>query len=309
MDTNARIYIAGHRGMVGSAIMRALDAQGYKNVFGRSHAELALDDTLAVEKFFNETKPEFVFMAAAKVGGIFANSTQGADFIRENLRIQTNLIDAAYRYGAKRLLFLGSSCMYPKLAPQPLEENSLLTGTLDSSTEPYAIAKIAGKVMCDAYRNQFGFDALTVVPSNVYGTGDNFHPENSHVVAAMMRRFHEAMVDDKPEVVVWGSGTALRELIDVNDLAAACVFLMQREVSTPLINVGSSEEISMRDLAHLMATITGYKGSIRFDPSRPDGAPRKLMDNSRINALGWKSKTSIDQGIRYMYAWWLNSQH
>lgn len=304
MDTNARIYVAGHRGMVGSAIMRALQTQGYTNLIARTHAELPLDDAHAVQTFFTQTQPEYVILAAAKVGGIHANSTQGADFIRENLKIQTNVIDAAYQNGAKRLLFLGSSCMYPKNAAQPLREDSLLTGPLDSSTQPYAVAKIAGKVMCDAYRAQFGFDAMTLMPSNVYGVGDNFHPENSHVVAGMMRRFHEAAIAGTPEVVVWGTGNAMRELIDVDDLASACVFLMQREVSEQLINVGSSEEISIRDLAHLMADVTGYQGQIRFDASRPDGAPRKLMDNSRIHALGWRAQTSIADGIRALYDWW-----
>ena len=304
MDTNARIYVAGHRGMVGSAIMRALQTQGYTNLIARTHAELPLDDAQAVQTFFTQTQPEYVILAAAKVGGIHANSTQGADFIRENLKIQTNVIDAAYQNGAKRLLFLGSSCMYPKNAAQPLREDSLLTGPLDASTQPYAVAKIAGKVMCDAYRTQFGFDAMTIMPSNVYGVGDNFHPDNSHVVAGMMRRFHEATIAGTPEVVVWGTGNAMRELIDVDDLASACVFLMQREVSEQLINVGSSEEISIRDLAHLMADITGYKGKIRFDASRPDGARRKLMDNSRIHALGWRAQTSIADGIRALYNWW-----
>ena len=304
MDTNARIYVAGHRGMVGSAIMRALQTQGYTNLIARTHAELPLDDAQAVQTFFTQTQPEYVILAAAKVGGIHANSTQGADFIRENLKIQTNVIDAAYQNGAKRLLFLGSSCMYPKNAAQPLREDSLLTGPLDASTQPYAVAKIAGKVMCDAYRTQFGFDAMTIMPSNVYGVGDNFHPDNSHVVAGMMRRFHEATIAGTPEVVVWGTGNAMRELIDVDDLASACVFLMQREVSEQLINVGSSEEISIRDLAHLMADVTGYQGQIRFDASRPDGAPRKLMDNSRIHALGWRAQTSIADGIRALYDWW-----
>lgn len=304
MDTNARIYVAGHRGMVGSAIMRALQTQGYTNLIARTHAELPLDDAQAVETFFAQTRPEYVILAAAKVGGIHANSTQGADFIRENLKIQTNVIDAAYQNGAKRLLFLGSSCMYPKNAAQPLREDSLLTGPLDASTQPYAVAKIAGKVMCDAYRTQFGFDAMTIMPSNVYGVGDNFHPDNSHVVAGMMRRFHEATIAGTPEVVVWGTGNAMRELIDVDDLASACVFLMQREVSEQLINVGSSEEISIRDLAHLMADVTGYKGKIRFDGNRPDGAPRKLMDNSRIHALGWRAQTSIADGIHALYDWW-----
>lgn len=307
MNKSARIYVAGHRGMVGSAIVRNLQAQGYDNLILKTHAELALDDASAVEAFFNQSKPDYVFLAAAKVGGILANSTQGADFIRINLLIQTNVIDAAYRHGAKRLLFLGSSCMYPKIAEQPLKEESLMTGALEPTTLPYATAKIAGKVMCDAYRAQYGFDALTVMPSNVYGVGDNFHPDHGHVVAGMMRRFHEAKLSGAKEVVVWGTGAAMRELIDVDDLAAACVFLMGREDCETMTNVGSSEEISVRDLAHLMAKVTGYEGQIKFDTSRPDGAPRKLMDNSRIERLGWKAQTSIAQGIQKMYAWWLTT--
>lgn len=309
MDTNALIYVAGHRGMVGSAIMRVLQKQGYNNLLVRTREQLPLDDAFAVQSFFQQTQPQYVILAAAKVGGIHANRTQGADFISQNLKIQTHVIEAAYQNGAKRLLFLGSSCMYPTQAAQPLREDSLLTGPLDNSTEPYAIAKIAGKVMCDAYRNQFGFDAMTVIPSNVYGIGDNFHPDNSHVVAGMMRRFHEAKLKGTPEVVVWGTGKAMRELTDVDDLAKACVFLMQRPASEPLINVGSSEEISIRDLAYLMAEITGYQGQIKFDPSRPDGSPRKLMDSSRVQALGWRAQTSIADGVRALYEWWLSTSH
>lgn len=307
MDKNALVYVAGHRGMVGSAIVRELKRNGYANLITRTHAELPLDDTQAVDAFFGETKPDYVFLAAAKVGGILANSTQGADFIRENLKIQTNVIDAAYRFGTKRFMFLGSSCIYPKFAEQPISEQSLLTGELEPTNLPYAIAKIAGKVMCDAYRSQYGFDAFTVMPSNVYGVGDNFHPDNSHVVAGMMRRFHEAKLAQADKVVVWGSGTPLRELIDVDDLASACVFLMQQPNNEDMINVGSSEEISIRDLAHLMAKVTGFEGEIIFDASKPDGTPRKLMDNSRIERLGWKAKTSIALGIQKMYAWWLSS--
>lgn len=307
MQKTARIYVAGHRGMVGSAIIRGLQAQGYSNFVTRTHAELPLDNGQAVEKFFAENQPEYVFLAAAKVGGIHANSTQGADFIRENLRIQTNVIDAAYRSGVKRFLFLGSSCMYPKHAEQPLKEESLLTGPLEPTTLPYATAKIAGKVMCDAYRAQFGFDATTIMPSNVYGVGDNFHPDHGHVVAAMMLRFHEAKINGKDEVVVWGTGKAMRELIDVDDLAAACIFVMRQKETIPMINVGSSEEITIADLAHLMAKVTGYTGKITFDVNRPDGAPRKLMDNSRIEHLGWKANISIAEGIQKMYRWWLTT--
>jgi len=307
VEQTSRIYVAGHRGMVGSAIVRSLAAQGYERLVTRSHAELPLDDAEAVEGFFAAEKPDYVFLAAAKVGGIVANATQGADFIRENLKIQTNVIDAAYRHGARKLLFLGSSCIYPRNAEQPIREDALLTGAMEPTNLPYAVAKIAGKVMCDAYRAQYGFDAFTVMPSNVYGVGDNFHPEHSHVVAGMMRRFHEAKRVKAPEVVVWGSGTPLRELIDADDLADACLFLMRSYADGGMINVGSSEEISIRDLARLMAEVTGYGGEVTFDTARPDGTPRKIMDNVRLHALGWRPKTSIPDGLRKMYRWWLDA--
>ena len=305
MEKTAKIYLAGHRGMVGSAILRKLQGAGYENIITRTHAELALDDAQAVEAFFTAEKPEYVFLAAAKVGGILANATQGADFITQNLRIQTNTIDAAYRHGVKKLMFLGSSCIYPRLAEQPIREDSLLTGEMEPTNLPYAIAKIAGKVMCDAYGQQYGFRAFTAMPSNVYGVGDNFHPEHSHVVAGMMRRFHEAKLGDAPEVVVWGSGTPLRELIDADDLADGCVFLMETYEEGGLINVGSSEEISIGDLARLMAKVTGYTGPVKFDPTKPDGTPRKIMDNTRLHALGWSPKVSIEAGMHKMYAWFL----
>lgn len=307
MDQTARIYVAGHRGMVGSAILRHLQGAGYRNLITRTHAELPLDDAAAVEGFFAEQKPDYVFLAAAKVGGIVANATQGADFIRENLKIQTNVIDAAYRHGATKLMFLGSSCIYPRLAEQPIREDSLLTGEMEPTNLPYAVAKIAGKVMCDAYRAQYGFDAFTVMPSNVYGVGDNFHPEHSHVVAGMMRRFHEAREAGAPEVVVWGTGTPMRELIDADDLADACVFLMRNLEGGGMVNAGSSEEISIKDLAHLMAEVTGYQGRVAFDTNRPDGTPRKIMDNTRLHDLGWRPKTSIAAGMRKMYAWWMEN--
>jgi len=307
MDKNAKIYVAGHRGMVGSAILRKLQNDGYTSLITRTHAELPLDDAQAVEAFFIAEQPEYVFLAAAKVGGILANATQGADFITQNLRIQTNTIDAAYRFGVKKLMFLGSSCIYPKLAEQPIREDSLLTGAMEETNLPYAIAKIAGKVMCDAYGQQYGFRAFTAMPSNVYGVGDNFHPEHSHVVAGMMRRFHEAKLAEAPEVVVWGTGTPMRELIDADDLADGCVFLMENYEDGGLINVGSSEEISIGDLAHLMAEVTGYHGAVRFDTSKPDGTPRKIMDNTRLHALGWRPKTSIAVGMHKMYKWFLDN--
>lgn len=308
MDTTARIYVAGHRGMVGSAILRNLQDAGYHQLVTRTHADLALDNPAQVEAFFLAEKPEYVFLAAAKVGGIAANATQGADFIRENLQIQTNVIDAAYRHGVTKLIFLGSSCIYPRLAEQPIREDSLLTGAMEPTNLPYAVAKIAGKVMCDAYRAQYGFDAFTVMPSNVYGVGDNFHPEHSHVVAGMMRRFHEAKLANAPEVVVWGTGTPMRELIDADDLAEACVFLMQNHQDGGMVNAGSSEEISIKALAYLMADVTGFQGRIVFDDAQPDGTPRKIMDNTRLRALGWRPNTSIADGLRKMYAWWQNDE-
>ena len=307
MDPCSRIYVAGHRGMVGSAITRRLLNEGFTDVVTRTHDELPLDDSTAVEAFFAGEQPEYVVLAAAKVGGIVANATHGADFIRENLKIQTNVIDAAYRYGVRKLLFLGSSCIYPRDAEQPIAENALLTGPLEETNLPYAIAKIAGKTMCDAYRRQYGFDAFTVMPSNVYGVGDNFDPENSHVVAGMMRRFHDAKVAGDSRVVVWGTGSPLRELIDADDLADACVFLLRRCDDGGMINVGSGEEISIRDLALLMKSIVGFQGRVEFDSTRPDGTPRKIMDNTAIRTLGWRPALSIDAGLKKMYAWFLKS--
>ena len=279
MKTSDKIYVAGHRGMVGAAILRELEAQGYTDIVTRTHADLALDDPAETEAFFAAEAPDYVFLAAAKVGGIVANNTYGGDFIRENLKIQVNAIDAAYRHGAKKLMFLGSSCIYPKFAEQPIREDSLLTGEMEPTNLPYAVAKIAGKVMCDAYRSQFGFDAFTVMPSNVYGIGDNFHPENSHVVAGMMRRFHEAKLRGDDKVVVWGTGTPQRELIFADDLADACIFLMKTYDGGGMVNAGSSEEI------------------------RPDGTPRKIMDNATLQARGWQARTSIPDGLDAMYAW------
>lgn len=307
MDSAAKIYVAGHRGMVGSAIARRLDAEGFTNVVTRAHDDLPLDDPGAVEKFFAAEKPDYVVLAAAKVGGIVANATQGADFIRENLKIQTNVIDAAYRHGARKLMFLGSSCIYPKLAEQPIVEEALLTGPMEETNLPYAVAKIAGKVMCDAYATQYGFDAFTVMPSNVYGVGDNFHPEHSHVVAGMMRRFHEAKQSGADKVVVWGTGSPLRELIDADDLADACVLLLKSYSGGGMVNVGSSEEISIRELALLMKSVTGFSGDVEFDADRPDGTPRKIMDNSKLHALGWQPSQTISSGLQKMYDWTLKA--
>ena len=302
MDQSARIFVAGHRGMVGSAIARRLRGEGVDPII-RTRAELPLDNADAVETFFAAEKPSHVFLAAAKVGGILANDTQGGDFIRENLKIQTNVIDAAYRHGAEKLLFLGSSCIYPKHARQPIREDALLTGEMEPTNLPYAIAKIAGKTMCDAYRRQYGFDAFTVMPSNVYGVGDNFDPASSHVVAGLMRRFHEAKNAGAGEVVAWGTGSPMRELVDADDLADACVFLMRNYTEGGLINAGSSQEISIRDLTEMMADITGFRGRIVWDSSKPDGTPRKIMDNARLHALGWRPRSTIRDGLEKMYAW------
>lgn len=307
LETDARIYVAGHRGMVGSAITRKLLADGCSRVLTRTHAELPLDDTAAVEAFFAAERPEIVVLAAAKVGGIQANATRGAEFIRENLAIQTNVIDAAYRYGARKLLFLGSSCIYPKFAQQPIVEEALLTGALEDTNLPYAVAKIAGKTMCDAYFAQYGFNAFTAMPCNVYGVGDNFHPEHSHVIAGMMRRFHEAKTSGADRVVVWGTGSPLRELIDADDLADACVFLLRSYDGGGMINVGSGQEISIRDLALLMKTVVGFDGTVEFDANKPDGTPRKLMDNGKLAAMGWRPSHTIESGLTKMYRWFVDS--
>lgn len=305
MQRTDRIYVAGHRGMVGSAILRRLQAEGYTTLLTRTHAELDLTDPAAVAAFFDAERPDYVFLAAAKVGGIAANVAFGADFIRENLQIQTNVIDAAYRNGVRKLLFLGSSCIYPRLAEQPIREGALLTGELEQTNLPYAAAKIAGKVMCDAYRAQYGFDAFTVMPSNVYGVGDNFHPEHSHVVAGMMRRFHEAKIAGAAQVVVWGTGTPLRELVYADDLADACVFLMQQYTAGGLVNAGSDQEVSIAELAEVMRSVVGYTGEVVFDSDRPDGTPRKIMDNSIIRDMGWRPQVEIADGLARMYQWYL----
>lgn len=306
MYNEPKIYVAGHRGMVGSAITRRLLEED-AHIITRSHDELSLHDAAAVEQFFAAERPDVVVLAAAKVGGIIANATLGADFIRENLMIQTNVIDAAYRNGTQKFMFLGSSCIYPKHAEQPITEEALLTGALEETNRPYAVAKIAGITMCDAYAEQYGFNAFAVMPSNVYGIGDNFHPEHSHVVAGLMRRFHEAKLSGQPKVVVWGSGSPRRELIDADDLADACVFLLHNYDSRGIINVGSGQEISIRELALLMRMVVGYDGEVEFDATRPDGTPRKLMDNSKLRALGWQPTLTIEAGLKKMYAWFVES--
>lgn len=301
MELNARIYIAGHRGMVGSAIKRALERRGFRNLIFATRDELDLIDTASVIRFFEQERPEYVFVAAAKVGGILANDTYPADFLYDNLMIQNNLIHAAYKYKATKLLFLGSSCIYPKFAPQPIREDSLLSGYLEPTNEAYAIAKIAGIKLCQAYHKQHGCRFISAMPTNMYGYGDNYHPQNSHVLPALLRRFHEAKEANQPEVAIWGSGKPLREFMFSDDLAEACVFLMERYEDPQLINVGTGEEVSILDLAKLIAGIVGYKGKITFDASKPDGTPRKLMDSSRLHALGYRHKVSLKEGIRLTY--------
>ena len=301
MEKNAKIYIAGHRGMVGSAIHRKLAKEGYTDIVTRSSKELDLRDQVAVQAFFDLEKPDYVFLAAAKVGGIVANNTYRADFLYENLAIQNNVIHQSYKHGVKKLMFLGSSCIYPKLAPQPLKEEYLLTGLLEETNEPYAIAKIAGIKMCEAYRAQYGCNFISVMPTNLYGFNDNYHPENSHVLPALIRRFHEAKINNAAQVTIWGSGSPLREFLFADDLAEACYYLMQHYDEPSLINIGTGEDISIKDLALLIKKVIGYEGALTFDSSKPDGTPRKLMDVSKLHKLGWKHKVELEQGINLAY--------
>jgi GDP-L-fucose synthase len=304
MNPDRRIFVAGHRGLVGSAIVRRLEQGGHRNLLLRTRAELDLRDQLAVTRFFAEHRPEFVFLAAAKVGGIMANATRPAEFLYENLAIQTNVIHAAWEHGARKLLFLGSSCIYPKLAPQPIKEEYLLTGPLESTNEAYAIAKIAGLKLAAAYRAQYGFPAISIMPTNLYGTADNFDLETSHVLPALIRRFHEAKQSGAPEVTLWGTGTPRREFLHVDDLASAACFLMENFDGSEPLNVGTGEDLTIADLAQMVARVTGYQGRIRFDPSKPDGTPRKLLDVSRVHALGWKARIPLEQGIASTYEWY-----
>lgn len=305
MDEQPKLFIAGHRGMVGGATERAARNRGYSDIVTRTRSELPLDDKASVDQFFAEQRPDWVILAAAKVGGIVANDEQPADFIRENIMIATNVIDAAWRNGATRLLFLGSSCIYPREAEQPISETSLLTGPLEPTNSAYAVAKIAGKEMCDAYRKQHGFDAFTVMPSNVYGIGDNFHPDHSHVAAGLMRRLHAAKVEGYEEVAIWGTGKPLREFIFSEDIGDACLFLMENYREGGMINAGSGEEVSIAELAAMIRDVVGYEGRLTFDPSKPDGTPRKIMDNSRIKAMGWEPSTQLREGLAHMYDWFL----
>jgi GDP-L-fucose synthase len=309
MQKESKIYIAGHRGMVGSAIVRRLQQEGYANLILRTSKELDLRDTLAVKTFFEAEKPEYVFLAAAKVGGIIANKTYKADFIYENLMIQNNVIHQSYKTGVKKLMFLGSSCIYPKLAPQPLKEEYLLTGPLEETNEPYAIAKIAGIKMCDAYRAQYGCNFISVMPTNLYGPNDNYDLTNSHVLPALIRKFHEARENGEKEVIIWGTGTPKREFLHADDLADACFFLMEQYNEHGLINIGTGEDLSIADLANEVKEIVGFKGELIFDTSKPDGTPRKLMDVSKLNALGWKASITLKNGLQMVYNEYATSLH
>jgi GDP-L-fucose synthase len=308
MRKDAKIYVAGHRGLVGSAIMRQLEANGYQNLVYRTSKELDLRNHQQVNHFFEEGKPEYVFLAAAKVGGIVANNEYPADFIRDNLLIQTNVIDAAYRNGVEKLLFLGSTCIYPKLAPQPLKEDYLLTGELEPTNEPYAIAKIAGIKMCQSYNRQYGTQYISVMPTNLYGPEDNFDLHTSHVLPALIRKMHEAKENNAPSVEIWGTGTPKREFLYSNDLADACIYLMNNYSDSEFVNIGVGEDISIKELAEKIKEVVGFQGELTFDTSKPDGTPRKLVDVTKLNSLGWKATTSLDQGLKQAYQWFLENE-
>ena len=310
MDSKGKIYVAGHRGLVGSAITRRLQSGGYSNLLLRTHADLDLLDQRAVDEFFARERPEYVFLAAAKVGGIYANNTYRADFIYQNLMIEANIIQASRRHGVKKLMFLGSSCIYPKHAPQPMKEEHLLTGLLEPTNEPYAIAKIAGIKMCDAYNRQYGTNFMSAMPTNLYGPGDNYDLKNSHVLPALIRKMHEAKIQGSREVTVWGSGTPRREFLYSDDLADASVFLMERYNASDIgefVNIGVGEEVTIRQAAELIADVVGFRGELEFDRSKPDGSPRKLLDVSRLQALGWKARTGFREGIAMAYADYLQN--
>lgn len=306
MNRRSKVYVAGHRGLVGSAILRRLEKEGFENLLARTREDLDLTDPRAVDVFFAAERPEYVFLAAAKVGGILANATYPADFLRENLAIELNVIDAAYRHGVEKLLFLGSSCIYPKFAPQPMKEEYLLTGELEPTNEPYAIAKIAGIELCQSYRRQHDADFISVMPTNLYGPGDNFDLETSHVLPALIRKFHEAREQNEPEVEVWGTGLPRREFLHVDDLADACLFLMESYSDGRPINVGVGEDLSIAELASLVSEVVGYEGAISYDTSKPDGTPRKLLDVSRLTALGWRPKMPLREGLEQTYRWFID---
>lgn len=307
MKAQSRIYVAGHRGLVGSAIVRRLEADGHENILTRARAEVDLTDARQVEAFFERERPEYVFLAAARVGGILANKTYPVEFLRDNLRIEMNVIEAAYRYGTKKLMFLGSSCIYPKYAPQPMKEEHLLSGELEPTNEPYAIAKIAGIKLCQAYNCQYGTDFVSLMPTNLFGPGDNFDPETSHVLPALIRKFHEAKEHEEPTVTVWGTGEPRREFLHVDDLAEACSYLMNSPSTDDIVNVGVGKDISIKELADLVKEVVGYEGRIVYDTSMPDGTPRKLLDVSRLRRLGWQAKTPLREGIEQTYAWFTES--
>lgn len=307
MKQDSRIYVAGHRGLVGSAIVRNLRAKGYDNLIVRTSSELNLREQADVRDFFTAEKPDYVFLAAAKVGGILANDTYPADFIRDNLQIQVNVIDAAYQSGAEKLCFLGSSCIYPKFAPQPMKEEHLLTGELEPTNEWYAIAKISGIKMCQAYHKQYGFKAISVMPTNLYGPGDNFDLEKSHVIPALMRKFHEAKLNGDAQVVCWGTGTPRREFLHVDDMADACVYLMQHYDEPDFLNVGVGDDVTIAELAALVKDVVGYEGEIVQDTTKPDGTPRKLMDVSRLKTQGWEAKIPLREGLAQTYQWFLDN--
>lgn len=307
MKKDSKIYVAGHRGLVGSAIVRELKKKGYTNIIGKTHKELDLMDSVAVENFFKEERPEYVFLAAAKVGGIYANSTYPADFIFENLQIQNNVIGNAHKYGVKKLMFLGSSCIYPKMCPQPIKEEYLLSGYLEETNEAYALAKISGLKMCEYFNKQYGTNFISVMPTNLYGPYDNFHPEHSHVMPALIRRFHEAKVNGAKEVVVWGSGAPLREFLYSEDMADACIYLMENYEGNDFFNIGTGKEITIKGLAELIKEVVGYEGEIVWDSSKPDGTPRKLLDVSRLESQGWKYKMKLKDGVKEAYEWYLEN--
>lgn len=301
MEKNSKIFVAGHRGMVGSAIYRKLQKEGYQNIITKTSSELDLRDQKAVADFFNAEKPDYVFLAAAKVGGIVANNTYRADFLYENLAIQNNVIHQSYLNGVKKLMFLGSSCIYPKMAPQPLKEDYLLTGLLEPTNEPYAIAKIAGIKMCDAYRDQYGCNFVSVMPTNLYGLNDNYHSENSHVLPALIRKFDEAKNNGSKDVVIWGTGSPMREFLFADDLADACYYLMENYNEPNLINIGTGEDLTIKDLALAVKKTVGFEGELVFDTSKPDGTPRKLMDVSKLHKLGWKHQIELEEGLKLAY--------
>lgn len=308
MKINSRIYVAGHRGLVGSAIYRLLKKRGFENLITRTHSELELMDAMAVQNFFEETKPEFVFLAAAKVGGIHANSTYPADFMRENLVVQTNVIHESWRNGVEKLMFLGSSCIYPKLCPQPISEESLLTGELEPTNEAYALAKIAGIKTCQSYNQQYGTNFISAMPTNLYGINDNFHPENSHVLPALIRRFHEAKLADSESINIWGTGNPRREFLHSDDLADAVLFLMKNYNDSEIVNVGCGEDQTIRVLAETISEVVGYSGSLAFDSSRPDGTPQKILDISKIRVQGWTPKIPLKKGLEQVYQWYTEQE-